>query len=60
MMMLFSMNLCYEADDIEKSVVATLEAGVLTGELLPSDKRSQAASTSQVGDEIVKQLMAQE
>ena len=60
MMLRFSMNLNDAADAIEKAVVATLEAGVLTGELLPADKRSQAASTSQVGDEIVKQLMAQE
>jgi len=60
MMLRFSMNLNVVADAIEKAVVATLEAGVLTGELLPADKRSQAASTSQVGDEIVKQLMAQE
>ena len=60
MMLRFSMNLGDAADAIEKAVVATLEAGVLTGELLPAEQRENAASTSQVGDEIVKQLMAQE
>ena len=35
MMLRFSMNLNDAADAIEKAVVATLEAGVLTGELLP-------------------------
>ena len=60
MMLRFSMNLTDAADAIEKAVIATLEAGVLTGELLPDDKRENASTTSQVGDEIVKQLMAQE
>lgn len=60
MMLRFSLNLGDAADAIEQAVIKTLEAGVLTGELLPADKRSQAASTSQVGDEIVRQILRQE
>ncbi len=60
MMLRFSLNLNDAADAIEKAVIKTLEAGVLTGELLPADKRSQAASTSEVGDEIVRQILRQE
>jgi len=60
MMLRFSLNLQDAADAIEKAVVATLEAGVLTGELLPEEKRAQASTTAQVGDEIVKQILNQE
>ncbi|QJR81725.1 3-isopropylmalate dehydrogenase [Alteromonas pelagimontana] len=60
MMLRFSLNLSDAADAIEQAVIKTLEAGVMTGELLPADKRQQAASTSQVGDEVVRQILDQE
>ena len=60
MMLRFSLNQQEAADAIEKAVVATLESGVLTGELLPAEKRDQASTTAQVGDEVVKQILSQE
>ena len=60
MMLRFSLNQAAAADAIDKAVVEVLEAGILTGELLPADKRNQAASTSQVGDAIVKSILGQE
>ncbi|MCU7554855.1 3-isopropylmalate dehydrogenase [Alteromonas sp. ASW11-19] len=60
MMLRFSLNLPAAADVIEQAVVATLEKGVVTGELLPASERHRAATTAQVGDEIVRQIHAQE
>ena len=60
MMLRHSMNQTEAADAIEQAVVATLEKGVVTGELLPASARQKAATTEQVGDEIVRQIMAQE
>ena len=60
MMLRFSLNQTDAADAIEKAVVHTLEAGILTGELLPADKRSHAAGTSQVGDAIAQHILNQE
>lgn len=60
MMLRFSLNLPEAADAIEQAVVSTLEKGVLTGELLPANERSRAATTAQVGDEIVRHILNQE
>lgn len=60
MMLRFSLHLGEAADAIEQAVVKTLESGVLTGELLPSDQQANAASTAQVGDEIVLHILNQE
>ncbi|RDV24349.1 3-isopropylmalate dehydrogenase [Alteromonas aestuariivivens] len=60
MMLRFSLNQQAAADAIEQAVVRTLEDGVLTGELLNSDQRHNAASTAQVGDAIVKHILSQE
>lgn len=60
MMLRYSMNQTDAADAIEQAVVATLEKGVVTAELLPAAAQQQAATTDQVGDEIVRQLLAQE
>lgn len=57
MMLRFSLNLGEAADAIEQAVIKTLEAGVLTGELLPADQRDKAATTAQVGDEIVRHIL---
>ena len=46
------------ADAIDSAVVNVLEAGILTGELLPADQRHNAANTVQVGDAIVKHILA--
>lgn len=60
MLLRFSLNEVAAADAIDAAVVATLEKGVLTGELLAPEKRSEAATTAQVGDEIVRQILNQE
>ena len=52
MLLRFSLNETDAADAIDAAVVKTLADGVLTGELLPEDKRSEARSTSDVGDYI--------
>jgi 3-isopropylmalate dehydrogenase len=53
MMLKFSLNEENAANMIEDAVTQTLRDGILTGELLPSDKREHAKTTSQVGDYIV-------
>ncbi|WP_100642276.1 3-isopropylmalate dehydrogenase [Alteromonas facilis] len=57
MMLRYSLGLSDAADAIDQAVIATLEAGTLTGELLPPEQRHQAHSTAQVGDAIVAQLL---
>ncbi len=59
MMLRYSFNQTGAADAIERAVVDTLAAGVVTGELLPASQQQSAATTAQVGDEIVRQLLAQ-
>ncbi|MER2491239.1 3-isopropylmalate dehydrogenase [Catenovulum sediminis] len=54
MMIRFSFNRNDIADAIEAAVVQTLNDGILTGELLPKEKREQAKSTAQVGDYIAQ------
>ncbi|GGW72737.1 3-isopropylmalate dehydrogenase [Alteromonas halophila] len=56
MMLRYSLNQTAPADAIEQAVIATLEAGVVTAELLPASEQHRAASTSEVGDEVVRQL----
>ena len=58
MMLRYSLNLTDAADAIDSAVVNVLEAGILTGELLPADQRHNAANTVQVGDAIVKHILA--
>ncbi|BBO26766.1 3-isopropylmalate dehydrogenase [Alteromonas sp. I4] len=58
MMLRYSLNLTDAADAIDSAVVNVLEAGILTGELLPADQRHNAANTAQVGDAIVKHILA--
>lgn len=58
MMLRYSLNLTDAADAIDNAVVSVLEAGVLTGELLPASQRHKAATTVQVGDAIVKHILA--
>lgn len=60
MMLRFSLNLVEAADAIDKAVVAVLEAGILTGELLPAQLRHKGASTQEVGDAIVQSIQSQE
>ena len=57
MLLRYSLNETAAADAIENAVVATLEAGVLTGELLSAEERHKAASTDKVGDFVVQQIL---
>ena len=57
MLLRYSLNLNDAADAIEQAVVNTLEAGILTGELLSADERHKASSTAQVGDYITQQIL---
>ncbi|MEW9799341.1 3-isopropylmalate dehydrogenase [Alteromonas sp. CYL-A6] len=60
MMLRYSLNQPIAADAIDAAVVATLARGVVTAELLTAENTGPAASTSEVGDEVVRQLKAQE
>lgn len=57
MLLRYSLNLTDAADAIEQAVIKTLEDGILTGELLSSEERHKASSTSQVGDYITQQIL---
>lgn len=57
MLLRYSLNLNEAADAIELAVVNTLEAGILTGELLSAEERHKASSTEQVGDYITQQIL---
>lgn len=57
MLFRFSLDQNDAADVIERAVLKTLSDGVLTGELLPPEKRHLAKSTSEVGDYITKLIM---
>lgn len=52
MLLRFSLDQTEAADAIDAAVLKTLSDGVLTGELLASDKQHLAKSTSEVGDYI--------
>lgn len=56
MMLRYSLGLESAADDIERAVLKTLGDGVLTAELLSSENKHKAKSTSEVGDYIISQL----
>jgi len=56
MMLRYSLGLEAAADDIERAVLKTLSDGILTGELLPTENKHLAKSTSEVGDYIISQL----
>lgn len=56
MMLRYSLNQPEAADAIDRAVVKTLEAGVVTAELMTSNSDKPAATTSQVGDEIVRNI----
>lgn len=60
MMLRFSLGQNEAADAIEQAVVKTLEAGVLTRELLTEDKQQSAATTVEVGDAVVQFISSQE
>ena len=57
MLLRYSLNENAAADAIEAAVVATLEAGVLTGELLSAEQRHKASNTAQVGAHIVQHIL---
>ena len=57
MLLRYSLNLNDAADAIEQAVVNTLEAGILTGELLSAEERHNASSTAQVGNYITQQIL---
>lgn len=59
LMLRYSLNQGAAAKAIEDAVAASLDNGILTADLLPSDKREQAKSTSEVGDYICQQIMQQ-
>ena len=57
MLLRYSLNLNDAADAIENAVIKTLSDGILTGELLPLEQRSEAKSTEEVGDYITQQIL---
>ena len=57
MLLRYSLGQNIAADAIDKAVVRTLEAGVLSADLLSMENKPMAKSTSQIGDYIVKQLV---
>ncbi len=60
MLLRFSLGQADAADAIEQAVVKTLEAGILTGELLTGEQQQNAASTAEVGDAVVQFILSQE
>jgi len=56
MMLRYSFQLEAEAACIESAVEAVLKSGKLTADLLEADKKSEAVSTSAVGDAVVANL----
>jgi 3-isopropylmalate dehydrogenase len=57
-MLRFSLNQGAAAKAIEDAVSSALDNGVLTADLLPANERSNAKSTSEVGDYICQQITA--
>ena len=55
-MLRYSLNEDKAAKAIEDAVSSALDNGVLTADLLPSDKRSSAKTTTEVGDYICQQI----
>ncbi|WP_100655964.1 3-isopropylmalate dehydrogenase [Alteromonas flava] len=58
MMLRYSLDANDAADAIDQAVIATLAKGILTGELLPAEKRHHASTTAQVGDAIVAHILS--
>ncbi|MBU2876534.1 MULTISPECIES: 3-isopropylmalate dehydrogenase [Alteromonadaceae] len=58
MMLRYSLNQTKAADQIDDAVRKALAEGVLTGELLPPEKRHLANTTSQVGDVICQHILS--
>ena len=58
MMLRYSLGLEEAADTIESAVLKTLGDGILTAELLSSEEKHKAKSTSEVGDYIIKLIEA--
>ena len=56
LMLRYSLNEDKAAKAIEDAVSSALDNGVLTADLLPSDKRSSAKTTTEVGDYICQQI----
>ena len=59
MLLRFSLKQNAAADCIEQAVLKTLADGVLTADLLSPEQRSQAKSTSEVGDYVVRMIEEQ-
>ena len=59
MMLRYSFNEVEAADAIQRAVVATLEGNILTAELRSADATGSAATTSDVGNAIVKHILAE-
>jgi 3-isopropylmalate dehydrogenase len=59
LMLRYSLNQDTAAKAIEDAVASALDNGILTADLLPANQRSNAKSTSEVGDYICKQINAQ-
>ena len=59
LMLRYSLNEEAAAKAIEAAVSSALDNGVLTADLLPANERKNAKSTSEVGDYICKQIIAQ-
>ena len=59
LMLRYSLNQEAAAKAIEAAVSSALDNGILTADLLPANERSNAKSTSEVGDYICKQIISQ-
>ncbi|MFC3093040.1 3-isopropylmalate dehydrogenase [Alteromonas sediminis] len=60
MMLRFSFDEAEAADAIERAVVATLEAKILTAELRMPGATGQAATTQNVGDAVVNHILSEQ
>lgn len=60
MMLRFSFDLPEAADAIERAVIATLEAKILTAELRMPDAPGKPATTKEVGDAIVNAILSEQ
>ncbi len=56
LMLRYSLNEGEAAKTIEDAVSSALDNGILTADLLPSDQRANAKTTSEVGDYICQQI----
>ena len=60
LMLRYSLNQDIAAQAIENAVASALDKGILTADLLPTDKKDQAKSTSEVGDYICQHIAEQQ